>query len=506
VEYDRRRQLKEQLLYMVISTCLDTSMAVATLEGAVGKGTPSTRAIGDRPPWEPRAIQSEQALLRGDAQASRGVLPAFIEEFRHEPLLFTSLSDGGRPRQILRVRIAQTVLRAVLTNLPRLGLLRETYHLLKTAHAMEQAHRPQGRGVTEFNHLFQAAYQAVVEAVVDAAGPANLVTARDQELVDLLEAITRPFLTLWVEHSQTMQLSAVETYAGEEEWLALRGFVERYGGDLFHAKFMTLANLRGILHRGVGAYLDYLGDNPDPLHPVQLIDDLGQAISRETAVRCLQGILQTLIENYEEYKDYNTTTPQSDYGQNLYLLLDFLRLKAAYERHSWRLRPLVLAHEVLARRKRSDFAHSWEEAFIKLTNDLASQYLERLAHLERTHGMHLGTVADRLQERFVKPLALDRLCALIEPAMVEARRFEEGPSFARLEKELQALTATPTGVGLDVPHWLRRLELEVQRVRATQATVAVLAEGFLHVPKKALTIDELKQQVQDWEKPLENTT
>jgi hypothetical protein len=235
---------------------------------------------------------------------------------------------------------------------------------------------------------------------------------------------------------------------------------------------------------------------------VQLIDDLDQTISRDKAVRWLQCILQTLIENYEEYKDYNTTTPQSDYGQNLWLLLDFLRLKAAYERHSWRLRPLVLAHEVLERRKRSDFAHSWEEAFTKLTHDLADQYLERLAQLERTHGMHLGTVADRLQERFVKPLVLDRLCALIEPAMAEVRQ-EGGPSFARLQKELQTLTATPTGVGLDVPQWLRRLEMEVHRVRAGQSTIAVLAEGFLRVPKKALTIEELKRQVEEWEKPLQ---
>jgi hypothetical protein len=502
VEYDRHRQLKEQLLYTAINTCLDTSMAVATLEGAVGKAASPARSGGQRPPWEPLAIQLEQALLRGDAAAGRRILPAFVDQFQQEPLLLTALADGGQPRQILRVRIAQSVLRALLTNLPRLGLLRETYHLLKTARAMEQAHPPQGRRVTEFNHLFQAAYQAVVEAVVDSAGAGGPVPARDQELVDLLEAITRPFLTLWVEHSQTLQLSAVETISSEEEWQALRTFVERYGGDLFHAKFMTLANLRGILHRGVDAHLDYLRDNPDPLHPVQLIDDLDQAISRERAVRWLQCILQTLIENYEEYKDYNTTTPQSDYGQNLYLLLDFLRLKAAYERHSWRLRPLILAHEVLARRKRSDFAHSWEEAFTRLTHDLADQYLERLTNLERTHGMHLGTVADRLQERFVKPLALDRLCALIEPAMTEARQFGEGPSFGRLEKELQGLTATPTGVGLDVPHWLRRLELEVQRVRAAQTTIAVLAEGFLHVPKKALTIEELKQQVEDWEKPL----
>ncbi len=503
VEYDRRRIVKEQLLYTAISTCLDTAMAVGTLQGAMpsGQSAPGTQHAE----WEPLAIELEQSLLRGAAAQTRAILPRFVEHFQKEPLLFTALADGGAPRQILRVRIAQSILRALATNLPRLGLLHETFHLLKTARAMEQAHPTRGRGVTEFNHLFQSGYQAVVEAVVDSAAVPSSAS-RDQELVDLLETLTRPFLKLWVEHSQTLQLSTLETIAGQEEWDALREFVQRYGGDLFHAKFLTLANLRGILHRGIDAYLDYLRDNPDPLNPVRLVDDLAseppESTQRLTARRWLQCILQALVENYEEYKDYNTTTPQSDYGQNLYMLLDFLRLKADYERHAWRLRPLVLAHEVLARRGRSDLAASWQEAFARLTQELSAQYLDRLASLERTHGMRLRTVADLVEERFVKPLVLDRMCALIEPAMVEARRSSEGRAFARLQKELKPLTMTPTGVGLDVPHWLRRLEVEVQRVHAAQTTIAVLAESFMRVPKIALSLQELRRQVQNWEKPL----
>src|SRR5262249_1045610 len=207
--------------------------------------------------------------------------------------------------------------------------------------------------------------------------------------------------------------------------------------DLFHAKFMTLANLRGILHRGVDSYLDYLRDHPDPLHTVRLIDDLDQDVRRQDAVRWLQCILQTLVENYEEYKDYNTTTPQSDYGENLHFLLDFLRLKVSYERHAWRLRPLSQAHEVLARSHRADLAFSWQEAFDRLVHDLAGQYLEKLADLERAHGLRLQTVSDLLRERFVKPLALDRLCALIGPAMGEAGQPGQGRAFARLQSELQ---------------------------------------------------------------------
>jgi hypothetical protein len=505
VEYDRRRVLKEQLLYTTIGTCLDTALAVGALRGACGEealegaADPSSPA---RPGWERWALLLERALFAGDAAAARAVLGPFLENFQSEPLLFTPLTEGGSPRQILRVRIAQTVLRALLANLPRLGLLRETYDLLRAARQMEQSQPMHGRGVTEFNHFFQSAYQAVVESVVESAAtwPVEEGALPEGELVEALERLTEPFLRLWIEHSRTLQLSVLEGVAGESEWHALVGFVQRYGGDLFHARFLTLGNLRGILHRGVGAYLDYLRDNPDPLRPVRLLDDLDRTVRRVDAERRLQLVLQAVVENYEEYKDYNTTTTQSDYGENLYVLLDILRLKAAYDRNAWQFRPLVLAHEVLARRGRTGAAVRWERSLTQFTRELAGQHLAQLARLEQTHGVRLGTVGDRLAERFVKPLALDRLCALIEPAMREARQ-ESQPAFGRLRQEVMAYTATPTGVGLDVPAWLRRLEGEVHRVRAQQSTVAVLAESFFRVPRRPLGREELQRILRDWERP-----
>jgi hypothetical protein len=160
-----------------------------------------------------------------------------------------------------------------------------------------------------------------------------------------------------------------------------------------------------------------------------------------------------------------------------------------------------MAHEVLARRGRAKAAVLWEQSLTGLTREMARQHLEQLARLERTHGVRLSTVSDRLHERFVKPLALDRLCALIEPAMAEARRPGERPSFARLQQELHAYTATPTGVGLDVPYWLRRLEMEVHRVQAAHTTIAVLAENFFRVPRRPLSYDELQGELRGWERP-----
>jgi hypothetical protein len=491
VEYDRRRVLKEQLLYTAIGACLDVTLAVGALRGGGAAA----------PPWDAPARRLEQALYRGEAAAAREVLPHFIERFQEEPLLFTPLTDGGSPRQILRVRVAQTVLRALLANLPRLGLLHETFDLLRAARGMEQARPPKGRGVTEFNHFFQSAYQAVVEGVVASAAGWPPEVAGDEHLVGLLERISQPFLALWMDHSRSLQLSVLETVT-DADWPALRDFVRKYGGDLFHARFLTLGNLRGVLHRGVGAYIDYLRENADPMRPVRLLDDLGRDIRHEDAWRLLTIVLQALVENYEEYKDYNTTTTLSDYGENLHVLLEFLRAKAVYERHAWQLRPLILAHEVLARRGRDGAAVRWEQSLTLFTGGLARERLRQLAKLEQAHGIRLNTVADRLNERFVKPLALDRLCALVEPSMREGRQ-ESGPrpAFGRLRRELEAYTATPTGVGLDVPGWLRRMELEVQRVQATHTRLAALAENYFRVPRRPLNYEEVERQLRDWERP-----
>jgi hypothetical protein len=498
VEFDRRRGLKERLLGTVLETCLDTALAAGALQSRVseqrGEAPPARR-----PKWEPLLIDLEQALRAGDAAAAQGLLPRFVHWFRREPLLYTPLSDGGEPRQILRARIAQTILRTLVASLPRLGLLREAYHLVKTARAMEiEQPRQEGVPTSEFAHIFGEGCEAVIEAVIDSAAG-----EWDDTLVNLLDQVVVPFLHLWREYSQSLRLSSLEAVA-EEDWPAIAEFIRRYGSDLFTVRFLDPANVRAVLTNGVGAYLDYLRDHGDPLQPVQLIEDLGQGIPRADAERFLEAILKAVLENHEEFKDYHQTAAQAAYGENLYLLLDFLRLKASYERQAWHLRPLLLAHDALARQGQLGAALLWQKNIEALVQDVARHHLDELARLEKTHGLHLRTVSDRVQERFVKPLQLDRLCALIEPAMEEAGQPGAGMAFAQLEEEIRAYAATPTGVGLDVPHWLRRLEAEVQRVRTAQTEIANLAEHLLQVPILRLPLEDLQAQLQIWDQPLDS--
>src|SRR5262249_50754187 len=58
VEYDRRRVLKDQLLYAAIGTCLDTSLAIGALRGALARlGGPAEEAEADAPAWEPFVLR-----------------------------------------------------------------------------------------------------------------------------------------------------------------------------------------------------------------------------------------------------------------------------------------------------------------------------------------------------------------------------------------------------------------------------------------------------------------
>ncbi len=491
VEYDRRRSTKERLLNQVIATCLDHALAVGALRGlSIDVNEDESES------WAPSVIRIERAMIRQEADGARAALPEFVARFRDEPLLYTPLSHGGHPRLILQASLAQMMLRGLVHNLPKQGLLRETYQLLRLARSMEAGQTLNGPRITEYDRLFQLGLQAAVDAVVDAGqrevvGPARMVEA--------LESVVEPFAVTWRDHSQTLRVATLELITQERDWAKMVDFIKRFGRELFHAKFLAMANLRGILLRGVGAYLNDLQAEPDPLHPLQLIEQLDNGISRNDAERILQIILQTLIENYDHLRDYNATTTQSDYGDNLHRLFDYLRLKSRYDRAAWLLKPLNLVHETLARRDGATAA-LWRERVEAITRDSAEKYIEELTRLEKTHGIRLATIRDRLEERFVRPLVLDRLCALIEPALEHAKTPAGQGALSPLEKELEPFAATPSGVGLDVPPWLLRLQAELERVHTSQSDLGNLAETMFQVPRAPLPFAPLVEQMADWEK------
>ena len=472
VEYDRRRSTKDRLTEIVVETAVEMRRAVRAL--AVWTGDRTWVIEDGAEAWQAAAMDVECAAVCRDLAGVKARLPELVRRLTRETVLFVPLSDGGHPRQILKAKSILALLESLYHRLPRLGLIRETYQLVRLARKMEtNAPRP-GRKISEFDRLFPVAFGAAVETLVEAvARHAGAGATADAPLVDLLRPAAVSFQQLWVEHSNSLRLSAVEAVNDADDWGRFRSFIETYGRELFTAHFLTYGNVRGLLHRGVGAWLEaFEEDDAAPGRPERLLDDIADGtLDRAWAVHWLEIVLQTVSEHYEEYRDYNTTTTWSDYGENLYVLMDFLRLKVEYDRQAWRMRPLVQAHEILCRKGQTALAERWRKELADGAQDAAEGLLAKLAEREAEHAVRLRTVRDALEERFVQPLLLERLCSLVGPAMAEARAdIADGPAFTMLMEQLRPLADTPTGVGLDVPHWVQRLSAEVEKVVRTRGS------------------------------------
>ncbi|MCA9249375.1 MAG: hypothetical protein KDA42_19775, partial [Planctomycetales bacterium] len=400
-------------------------------------------------------------------------------------------------------RVTQQLLRDLLVWLPRLGMIQETSQLLDVAQELETDH-PVGPGaVTEFDQLFEAGYRGMVENIVFSA-EAWISRARQEEnrtdftnplLFESLKQLAEAQLKRWLDHSRTLRLSVVERLGNEREWQSLVKFIRTYGSELFTQRFLVLGNLRAILHQGVDAWLSQLEENGEEENFGKLLEDLDGALRRETAIKCLTMIFEAIVENYSEYRDYNSTTTQSDRGDMLYTLIDFLRLRSEYDRVAWNLRPVVLAHEILVREGRTEAASLWRRELVEKTTEVADRNIRRLNELCRQYGMRLPTIADRIGERFVRPLVIDRIRSLVRPAMDEASAETESTSFSVFQQEIEELAREPAGVGFDIPSWLEAIENEVAIVRSQQRLAADPSEALDRVPRVTLTIEALQDQL-----------
>jgi hypothetical protein len=501
VEFDRLRTIKETLIQKIMTTCVETCDAARLLAAIQGeRAAAAADSFGE--PLDRGSVLILQAVLAGDVQSVRASWPEFIRSLQPKPLLYIPHSRGGEPRQIVATRGLQQLLHDLLGWLPKLGMIRETCQLLDLAQQMERDH-PVGPGaVTEFDRLFENGYQAIVRSMVASAEKwdANPVASKfqhaDHLLVDALQQLTERQLDRWLRHSRTLRLSVVERLAEDKVWRRFVEFVQRYGEDLFDQRFMSFGNLRGILHQSVDVWLDMLSEDPQAADEIRLIDELDEVWPRDEAVELLSIAIEATVENYRAYRDYNTTTTQSDHGELLYTLVDFLRLRASYDRVAWNLRPVVWAHEILVRHHRALAAEMWCQAFAERTAEEADAYLAQLQRLSQKYGMWLATIADRVGERFVRPLLIDRVKALVEPALTAADQQRLG-AFAALDREITHLASEPSGAGLDLPDWLAALEDEVTDARSRFSHEPLRDRLAGRIGQVQLTWSELLEQLSD---------
>lgn len=499
VEFDSQLQAKLYLVQSGLSTWLSCRSAQWCLACALSPEDQTVRSTAE----DVRVIDMYRGIMQRNEAEVRRVLPGLLKALQRKPLLYVPLEHGGEPKQILTARSQQMVVRFLLAHLPQLGLLRETWHLLKTARHMERVSRPRGMAVTEFDRLFRIALRNTLECVVRASREWKGGRFTDEELIEVVGEIVELYLDQWLEHSSTMRLSSVEALKVDSVWDDTAKFVKTYGSDILNARVLTLGNVRAILHSGVPKFLEYLEQHEDPLHPVRLLEDLRNGkVDRDEAAEHLHLIYQVVVEKFDRFLEYNTTTTQSDYGEQFYSLLDFLRLETAYDRDAWNLLPVAVAHEVLARQGKPEAATIWEDVFTLRTEEMAETHLEELESLQKKYGMRLPSVTNHLQERFVKPLAVNHMLAQIRPACEDADAGRlESPSFQQIQSSVEDYLKTTSGSGLDVPAWLKTLEEELQHVHESDDPPVQDVEPQLRLPAPSLSLKDLRQQLKGWKQP-----
>jgi hypothetical protein len=495
VEYDIQLQTKFYLLNTIIATHINCRVAEVGLLCLL----PSVDPKDEVPDDDIEMGKFYQAVIQRDVAAVGKLLPAQFTRLSRKPLLYVPLDNGGHPTQILVARTIQTDLRFLLKQLPRLGMFRETWHTLRMAHRMERETRPGQMAVTEFDRMFKTGVKHTIDCLILSAQTWDDGRYSDEDLISLIGDLLVHYRDQWYKHSRTMRLSTVEGLRHELIWEEVKRFIETYGDDLFHAKSLTLGNVRTILHNGIEWFIGQLAEFNDPLEPSQLISDLEEReIEVDEAVEMLEIVYGSVVDKFERFLEYNTTTTQSDYGNKFYVLLDFLRVECAYDREAWERIPESIVHRSLAMSDRPNALSILEDILETDSRQDAEKHLTDLQALEDHYGVHLPSISDRLNERFVKPLAVNRMLALVEPAMRQIRDPEDARAkFAQLHREIKTYMEDSAGSAIDIPQWLQDVEREVSRLEAPSDYIKP-PELELRTAPVLIDEEEVRKQLETW--------
>ncbi len=494
IEYDIQLQSKLYLMHNIIWTLTRLRFVRRLAEALCLSG--QGKQIKQNEKWLSDFLQ---AILCNDVITVRKLLPNCLQKLSRRKLLYVPLEHGGTPRSIADAQELHALLRFLVTALPGLGLYRETWHVMKTAYRMERVARPLGPAITEFDRLFRHALSNTLSYLLESSKGWRSGKLGDEELIDILSEVVDHYGSIWLKHSATMRLSAAESLKHKNMWETIQKFVHKYGAELFHARNLTLGYVRAIMQGGIDEFLDYLEENDDPINPSPLVEDLRSGkLDEDEAIVNLEIIYGIVIDKFDRFLEYNSTTTHSDYGERFDCFLDFLRLESNYDRDDWNFAPLKIAHEALIQIGRLKAAKTWEKVFIERSATRADLHLRKLRQLETNYGVKLPAMSDHIEERFVKPLAVNRMVALVKQTMQEEDALKKRELFDDLRVEIENYQDGTYGTGLEVPEWLRLLDQEVRNQESPDLSSGDPYSKQIIIPV-AINLREMRRQLKTWD-------
>ncbi len=416
------------------------------------KGPPLPPAPSKRKSSKKKSTESSDSHL--------GMVKEWTSRLIGRELLHRPIAAGGDWQDWISNRMSLWFVQRTLMSMAGVGDFSGIVRFLIKAHQAELTSTLPAPRVSDFHHYFEIAFVESFRAVFRVVTDSSPGKVRSAGLFRGLMRLMERFRTIWLDQGRQTRLSVLDA-VDDRLMESLRGFIRHFGRELFPARLMGYGNIRGTLDQGVEQYLAKLVKDRDPLDRSKLLDELGSSISLEDAAGKLDLILRAVAESYDCFKDYKSTTTVSDYGENLHVLLDFLRIKAAFSREVWNRGPWYLLHREMLEAGLRSTLDDWIAEVMSEFRPIADKYLEKISELEQRHGIRLLTVRQEIEEGLWMPMENDSLhyhlqdlCEVKEEG--NANEFKVG--FDQFRKELAKWVDKPWGVGRDVPDWIRKLE------------------------------------------------
>ena len=386
---------------------------------------------------------------------------------------------------------------------------------------MELSH-PVGPGaITEFDQMFEIGCKAIVRSLVLASRSWRLPKRaaargrRDAELIDFLEQTIEALLRCWLVHSRGVRLSVLETVSQKRPLAGTEAIHRALRPRPVHAAIHEPGEPAGDPAPGRRRLAASAAGRARRRRAVPPAGRAGRAAAARRGRPLAHLALEAVVENYAEYIDYNSTTTQSDRGEMLYTLLDYLRLRASYDRVAWNLQPVVLAHEVLVRGGRDAAAESLAQR-----RGRADRRHRRGTPASGSPGSTASTACGCRASpsgwgsgscgrcRWIGLCAWcgrpSRSCDRQSGAGVggvptavgsDAGGRRGAGRFSPAGRGDRRVHPRNSGAGFDLPAWLEALQQEVDRVQSQAAEDEEMPGPELPIPQVLLSREEVRRQV-----------
>ena len=495
-ECGQRLQIKEILLHRIMETWIKMEEARWTLalflpDEDLEQGETTDKVFHVLRRVFRATLELGDVSFTGAWRQLLGVLDRF-------PWHFSALETADNPEAIVRARVAGSLFARWVNILPRMGKLRETVRLIERLVNLEKVSGGGGRQITQIADLILAATEGLARALVLSAEtwPMSVEERKDNLYLFCHRVAHRIFLN-WRSYGFHILLSPVERLFDVEVLQDVQRFISEYGHDLFTQAFLNYPNILGLLKLGPLAYIQRLIEQPGDEPLPRAFEHVRKGrLAPETLARFLRLTLEPVLSYYSHYIDYNSSTTQSDRGENFMILLRYLMAVGTIHRVLWNCEPFFRFSRVLLQANEPDLARDLGRSVLQYVGPEFGIVHAGLNHLAEETGVRLMTVERVVEDGIDYPLRLEELRYWASQLAEACSQDQAHEAALKLEQLAEEFLAKPRETGFEPPEWLEVLQEEFQR----QEKIFTVLDKYLHelpgVGGVPVSLDELFRQLQ----------